>query len=76
MMLLSQGCVNGALRLVNGTTPVEGRVEICMDNNFGTVCDDHWDTSDARVVCRELGFNDTGQTHQQLLQITNYIEMY
>ena len=39
---------------------VEGRVEVCRDNNYGAVCDDRWDSLDSRVVCRRLGFNTTG----------------
>ena len=52
-------CVNGDIRLMNGTEPSmrEGRVEICYNNAYGTVCDDRWDTVDASVVCRQLGLN-------------------
>ena len=48
-------CEYGEIRLVGGSTEYEGHVEICIDNQWGTVCDNDWGTSDAQVVCSQLG---------------------
>ena len=49
-------CADGAIRLVGGTERYEGRVEVCIGETWGTVCDDGWDTNDAGVVCAQLGY--------------------
>ena len=40
-------------------------MEICLNDVWGTVCDDGWSTADATVVCRQLGYSTQGQTHHQ-----------
>ena len=60
-------CTNGQLRLVGGNFGNEGRVEICLNNEWGTICDDNWDDNDANVVCGVLGFANTGEMPYSLV---------
>ena len=56
-------CVDGELRLFGGDALNEGTIEVCQSGqwNGGTICDDFWDTSEAMVVCRQLGFQSEGK---------------
>ena len=54
-------CTYGEIRLANGLTSNQGRVELCINETWGTVCDDELDNDIARVVCRQLGYITDGK---------------
>ncbi len=57
---IPEGCTTGEIRLVGGVNFTEGRVEICLSDEWGTVCDQMWDDVDASIVCRQLHLASAG----------------
>ena len=51
-----------------------GRIEVCIGERYGTVCDSQWNNQDASVFCSTLGFSHYGQSllcycHEKLIVI-------
>ena len=63
MFVFPLGCTHGDIRLADGDVPSEGRVEVCLNGVWGTVCDDSWGTVDAQVACNQLGYSMSGNCH-------------
>ena len=55
-------CNNGDVRLVGGANPLEGRIEVCFYNQWGTICDSFWGNEEARVACRQLGYSGSSES--------------
>ena len=84
--IIMSNCEDGDVRLVDGSTQYEGRVEVCINKVWGTVCSSrryswstnyYWGTPDSKVVCRQLGYLELGTiVIFLLLFIILYIYIY
>ena len=63
-MYLMSACEDGDVRLRGGSHYREGRVEVCRNQQWGRVCDDHWDENEFAIVCKQLGLSEEGTFSQ------------
>ena len=54
------------MRLNGGNIEQEGRVEVCVNGVWGSICDYGWDKTDAHVICKQLGYAELGNYKQQI----------
>ena len=56
----TSSCLDGDVHLVNGTASWNGLVEVCLGEQWTTICDNYYwtsDTSGANTVCEQLGYS-------------------
>ena len=60
MYLILADCQSGDVRLQDGTDPSNGRVEVCWNGMWATLCSHEFDENDASIVCKQLGYTSEG----------------
>ena len=45
------------IRLQGGNYTNEGRVEVYCNGQWGTICDNEFNGTDATIICKQLGYN-------------------
>ena len=55
-----EGCLEGSVRLSSGDIEQEGIPEVCVNGVWGSICDSGWSSTDGRVICKQLGFDNIG----------------
>ncbi len=73
---LFANCTDGDIKLSGGSTPYEGTVLVCMNNAWGTVCDDYWGPEEAQVVCNAMDYSAQGNKDLERYLINYLIYAY
>ncbi len=61
-------CTSGEIRLMNGSRAEVGRVELCHEGFWRTICDQNWSQEEAVVVCTQVGLTKLGE-NQGVMQL-------
>ena len=63
-------CTDGDVRLIDGYIKQEGRIEVCINQVWGSICNKGWDKTDAHIVCQQLGYPEQGKLYTYMHIIT------
>ena len=64
--ILGDAIKKGDIRLVGGRYLWEGRVEIFLSGDWGTISHDGASHTNAVIACRQLGYNTYGKFYTEL----------
>ena len=62
----------GDVRLIDGVSIYEGRIEVCTGGEWGTICNYNWDSREAVVICRQLGFPSVGVLASRIFMLNEF----
>ena len=62
LLLLNLDCTDGETRIVNDISNemFAGKIELCINGQWGSICDDGWSYNEAHVVCSQFGYTSYG----------------
>lgn len=66
-------CTSGEIRLSGSNFDRHGRVEVCLNGNWGTICNNSVDNTDTSVICRQLGFSPYGESDVMISCVMIYV---
>ena len=66
-------CTDGQIKLSGGSTPLNGRAEICYNNVWFGICPTHQNLNNNNAFCRTLGYAGQGRVFLSIIIIMNYI---
>ena len=61
------------MRLVEGSSEIEGRVEVCFSRRWGTVSSDGWTQTNAKIVCNNHGYETATGNQSQIMNFNYFI---